>query len=211
MRRRANILFDKIKNIFRFREFNYTLIVLSTLSLTIVTVTGINYRDIRNDKLESAHHLSMTSSENIELYITSLIQKGKNLLYQADIILLNHNNSNQKLTKLTQSKILFDQLPIKKEFELMAVMDVKWIDLQAEIKEQTVHIHFTDSGAGIPHEIRSKLMNTFYTTKPIGVGTGLGLSICKKIIKQQHGDFYIADNVINTRFTIELRLSTHLI
>jgi signal transduction histidine kinase len=89
----------------------------------------------------------------------------------------------------------------------ISALEQKWIEINTEIKGDIIFIHFTDSGSGIPLEIRSKLMNTFYTTKPIGVGTGLGLSICRKIIRQQNGDFFIAEDCCNTRFTIKMRLS----
>jgi two-component system NtrC family sensor kinase len=43
------------------------------------------------------------------------------------------------------------------------------------------------SGTGIPPEVKEKLFNPFFTTKPAGEGTGLGLSISHDIIVQQHG------------------------
>jgi signal transduction histidine kinase len=49
-----------------------------------------------------------------------------------------------------------------------------------------VRVSFTDSGPGIPPEIRDKLFDPFFTTKPVGQGTGLGLSISYGIV-QQHG------------------------
>ena len=44
-----------------------------------------------------------------------------------------------------------------------------------------------DNGIGIPPEIRDKLFQPFFTTKPTGEGTGLGLSISYDIVTQQHG------------------------
>jgi signal transduction histidine kinase len=43
-----------------------------------------------------------------------------------------------------------------------------------------------DNGTGIPPEVREKLFNPFFTTKPAGEGTGLGLSISHDIIVKQH-------------------------
>jgi signal transduction histidine kinase len=43
------------------------------------------------------------------------------------------------------------------------------------------------NGTGIPPEIREKLFQPFFTTKPTGEGTGLGLSISWDIVTQQHG------------------------
>jgi two-component system NtrC family sensor kinase len=50
-----------------------------------------------------------------------------------------------------------------------------------------VEIRIRDNGTGIPHEVREKMFNPFYTTKPAGEGTGLGLSISHDIIVKQHG------------------------
>ena len=50
-----------------------------------------------------------------------------------------------------------------------------------------VEIRIRDNGTGIPPEVRDKLFNPFFTTKPAGEGTGLGLSISHDIIVKQHG------------------------
>ena len=50
-----------------------------------------------------------------------------------------------------------------------------------------VEIRVRDNGIGIPAEIRDKLFQPFFTTKPTGEGTGLGLSITYDIVTQQHG------------------------
>jgi signal transduction histidine kinase len=49
-----------------------------------------------------------------------------------------------------------------------------------------VEIRIRDNGMGIPLEIREKMFNPFFTTKPAGEGTGLGLSITHDIIVKQH-------------------------
>jgi signal transduction histidine kinase/heme exporter protein D len=49
-----------------------------------------------------------------------------------------------------------------------------------------VEIRIRDNGNGIPPEIREKIFNPFFTTKPTGQGTGLGLSISHDIIVQEH-------------------------
>jgi PAS domain S-box-containing protein len=52
---------------------------------------------------------------------------------------------------------------------------------------ESVEIRIRDNGTGIPPEIRDKLFQPFFTTKPTGEGTGLGLSISWDIVTQQHG------------------------
>jgi two-component system, NtrC family, sensor kinase len=50
-----------------------------------------------------------------------------------------------------------------------------------------VEITIRDNGTGIPPEVKEKIFNPFFTTKPAGEGTGLGLSISHDIIVKQHG------------------------
>jgi two-component system, NtrC family, sensor kinase len=52
---------------------------------------------------------------------------------------------------------------------------------------QTVEIRIRDNGTGIPPEVKEKMFNPFFTTKPAGEGTGLGLSMSQDIIVKQHG------------------------
>jgi signal transduction histidine kinase len=49
-----------------------------------------------------------------------------------------------------------------------------------------VEIRIRDNGTGIPPEVKDKMFNPFFTTKPPGEGTGLGLSISHDIIVKQH-------------------------
>jgi signal transduction histidine kinase len=69
-----------------------------------------------------------------------------------------------------------------------------------------VEIKVRDNGIGIPVEIRDKLFQPFFTTKPTGEGTGLGLSISYDIVTQQHGGTISVDSREGefTEFTIRL-------
>ncbi len=57
----------------------------------------------------------------------------------------------------------------------------------------SVEITIRDNGAGIPPEVKDKMFNPFFTTKPAGEGTGLGLSISHDIIVKQHGGSITVD------------------
>jgi two-component system NtrC family sensor kinase len=50
-----------------------------------------------------------------------------------------------------------------------------------------VEIRIRDNGTGIPTEVKEKIFNPFFTTKPAGEGTGLGLSMSHDIVVKQHG------------------------
>ncbi len=69
-----------------------------------------------------------------------------------------------------------------------------------------VEIRIRDNGTGIPPEVKEKMFNPFFTTKPAGEGTGLGLSISHDIIVKQHGGSIEVDTKPGqyTEFTIIL-------
>ena len=49
-----------------------------------------------------------------------------------------------------------------------------------------VEIVIRDNGTGIAPQVKDKIFNPFFTTKPTGAGTGLGLSISHDIVVKQH-------------------------
>ena len=69
-----------------------------------------------------------------------------------------------------------------------------------------VEIRIRDNGTGIPPEVKEKMFNPFFTTKPAGEGTGLGLSISHDIIVKQHAGAIAVDTEPGqfTEFTIVL-------
>jgi two-component system, NtrC family, sensor kinase len=70
----------------------------------------------------------------------------------------------------------------------------------------SVEIRIRDNGTGIPAEVKEKMFNPFFTTKPAGEGTGLGLSISHDIIVKQHGGSIEVDTQLGefTEFRIVL-------
>jgi PAS domain S-box-containing protein len=71
---------------------------------------------------------------------------------------------------------------------------------------EAVEVRVRDNGIGIPPEVREKLFQPFFTTKPTGEGTGLGLSISYDIVTQQHGGTIEVESEPGnfTEFTVRL-------
>jgi signal transduction histidine kinase/FixJ family two-component response regulator len=73
--------------------------------------------------------------------------------------------------------------------------------------DEQVQISFTDSGKGIPEEIKSKIFAPFFTTKAPGEGSGLGLDIVNKIIKKHQGKIKVESIPGQTIFKVFLPIA----
>lgn len=81
----------------------------------------------------------------------------------------------------------------------------RWVKLLVKPSGAFVDVLIQDSGDGISHDIRYKIMDPFFTTKPMDKGTGLGLSISKSIMEQHGGALILDETAENTTFIIRLK------
>jgi two-component system, NtrC family, sensor kinase len=79
------------------------------------------------------------------------------------------------------------------------------VSVKTQLLNKKVVIKVRDNGTGIPQNVRSKIFQPFFTTKPAGQGTGLGLSLSYDIIKA-HGGEMVLDTREGafTEFTVSL-------
>ena len=84
----------------------------------------------------------------------------------------------------------------------------KWIQIEI-MKDQnsSAKIRVSDSGPGVPPEIEDKILQPFFTTKPVGKGTGLGLSITLGIVQDHDGTLHIDRSTDVTTFVVTLPIS----
>lgn len=65
------------------------------------------------------------------------------------------------------------------------------LTIQVVEEQDNAVIRFIDNGIGMSREVRSKMFDPFFTTRPLGEGTGLGLAISYEIIKKHNGRFEV--------------------
>jgi signal transduction histidine kinase len=79
------------------------------------------------------------------------------------------------------------------------------ITIRTSKSNEMIQIRISDTGIGIPDDIRPKIFDPFFTTKEVGKGTGLGLSISHGIIEKHMGRIDVNSTAGNgTEFTISL-------
>ncbi|MGE3652157.1 MAG: sensor histidine kinase, partial [Reyranellaceae bacterium] len=69
-----------------------------------------------------------------------------------------------------------------------------------------VEIEVSDTGAGMPEDVRKKAFEPFYTTKSVGKGTGLGLAMVREFVKECGGHITV-DSTVGVGTTFHLYMS----
>jgi len=79
-----------------------------------------------------------------------------------------------------------------------------WIQIRTSASGSNFTIEVSDSGAGVPLQLRDRVFEPFFTTKPAGIGTGLGLSLARDIVHRHGGTLEIRDRGTQACFVMEL-------
>ncbi|MGI2908446.1 sensor histidine kinase [Tolypothrix sp. VBCCA 56010] len=82
------------------------------------------------------------------------------------------------------------------------------ITTEVTADEKSVLIRIADNGVGISEDVKQKIFDQFFTTKPVGNGTGLGLAIAYSIVVEKHGGSLTCHSKLKegTEFIITLPL-----
>lgn len=72
--------------------------------------------------------------------------------------------------------------------------------------DDSITVSIADNGVGMTEEVKQRLFENFFTTKPIGQGTGLGMGITRDIIENKHGGTLTFDSKegVGTTFTFTI-------
>jgi PAS domain S-box-containing protein len=82
----------------------------------------------------------------------------------------------------------------------------KWVRLEVASNAQSAAFDVIDSGPGVPPDLKARIMEPFFTTKPVGKGTGLGLSLSKGIVDEHGGELKLCEKDNHTCFSLVLPL-----
>jgi signal transduction histidine kinase/DNA-binding NarL/FixJ family response regulator len=82
------------------------------------------------------------------------------------------------------------------------------VRMRRRVETGQVEIRVSDSGPGVPAEIRARIFDPYFTTKPQGVGTGVGLSVCLGIVQAHGGSLLLEDVAGGATFVVTLPEAT---
>jgi len=139
--------------------------------------------------------ISQIMDETLELCQQKFQSEGIELRVQVD------SNVSLKCRSPQISQVLMNLL--SNSYAAIIQLPEKWIEVRTEFEKKSLILTVTDSGKGIPAEIRDRIMDPFFTTKETGSGTGLGLSISKGIVEEHQGQLYYDPSSPRTRFVLK--------
>jgi len=91
-----------------------------------------------------------------------------------------------------------------------AISGTGTIEINTSSDTSNYGIKISDSGPGIPPDIRERIFEPFFTTKPVGAGTGLGLAIAYSVVQAHRGTISVDSSPMGgTSFTITIPRRTH--
>ena len=101
-----------------------------------------------------------------------------------------------------------DDPNIRENFQEMPE-NFRQIRICTKVIDNFVEIQIADNGPGITEEVKQRIFDTFFTTKPVGKGTGMGLSISYQIIVERHkGELYCTSELDKgTEFVIKMPIA----
>jgi PAS domain S-box-containing protein len=163
-----------------------------------------------NDRIEKiVEHLREFSRETtFEFTNVDINVPIRNALMMTDQQLMNHNikvirNLSDDLPKISADASQLEQVFLNLISNARDAMEDKESDKSLTISSSFfeeddipyVQVSFRDTGVGIPEENLEKILEPFFSTKPVGKGTGLGLSLCFGIIESHGGRLDIQSKV----------------
>lgn len=156
--------------------------------------------------LSSPHTESMRAfdlNESIEVALTVLNSKFK--MDNVDVVLRLADQTLMVMGNISQLTQVFTNL-LDNAWYAVQDRDVRRVEVETRLHDGYITAIISDTGTGIPEDIRGRVMDPFFTTKPVDKGSGLGLSISYRIVEKHEGQITF-ESVTGeyTRFYVRLK------
>ena len=201
---------------------------LSGINIYLNTLKKLHHREGTEEKVEQILKQIQSASIKIESVIRRVMDFAKPGEPKLELIDINEPITDAiNLTAVTMrksgikiEKSLVNDLPrlyadknlieeivlnlLNNAAEAMKAMESgKKIDIASSAEGDHIIIQISDSGPGVPQEIRDKILDPYFTTK--NEGTGIGLSLCHRIINDHGGTLTVADSHLGgAEFRVEI-------
>ncbi len=144
------------------------------------------------------HNLLNILNEVVSLCNEKFKSSDTGLEFESEV-----EDDTQVLCNVSQLMQVFINL-LENAFFAVKNAKTKKIVVQVLAKGNKILVRVSDTGPGVPKEIRDEIMTPFFTTKGVDEGTGLGLSISRSILKRHKGDLTYREKSQGACFEVSL-------
>jgi two-component system NtrC family sensor kinase len=188
------------------KKYDLDFLIDDIADMTIQSKTGLERVKTIIEDLRKFSRLDEAEMKEIDLI--------DNISSTVGIAGLEFSKRNIRLKLETPEKLMIECFPGQLNQALLNVIVNAAQAIEADgnitisVREDlaNVQIKIADDGCGIPENIRSKIFDPFFTSKPVGSGTGLGLSITYKIITELHQGSIEVDSAVGQGSTFILSI-----
>jgi signal transduction histidine kinase len=164
-------------------------------SKVVYALKSFSHHDMSGQKI--LHNVVDGINTVLVLY-QNLLKQGIHVVKEFDVvpdIPCYPDELNQVWTNLIHNAI--------QAMENEGTLSIKVQNQQVDVNKYIL-VTVSDTGTGIPSEIKDFIFNSFFSTKPSGQGTGLGLAICKQILDKHEGKIDAFSQPGHTSFIVTL-------
>ena len=144
-----------------------------------------------------SYHAMRANDKSFNISIQEEIQEG-----MPKVMVIPQDISRAVLNVMNNACYTVKERAGKEGADYNPTISVK-VELQQNGAEGELRIDISDNGMGMTDEVKNKIFDNFFTTKPAGQGTGLGMGITKEIIIKNHNGKLLLESELNigTTFT----------
>lgn len=182
-------------------EDRQAVVALGQLSSRIATIVRGFKRLSHSDVADRAEETTLGELVNSSLDVSAGRLKPLGIRIEVD---LHAPEQRLRCQIVALSQVLLALIDNSAEAVTELEVDARWIRVESRMRGDRLQLRVTDAGRIASEDVRHRMFEAFFTTKPIGKGTGLGLSLARHTVEQHGGRLEFDPASAHTSFVIEL-------
>ena len=153
-----------------------------------------------------SYHAMRANDKSFNISIQEEIQEG-----MPKLMVIPQDISRAVLNVMNNACYTVKERAGKEGADYNPTISVKVTLQQAGASDGELRIDITDNGMGMTNEVKDKIFDNFFTTKPAGQGTGLGMGITKEIIIKNHNGKLLLESELNVGTTFSFVIPVKIV
>lgn len=140
-------------------------------------------------------------------FVDSVLAVSESKAKRCGVSLSSSVEESQEIPEICSREVVLSQILVNLVSNAIDAAEKEaksWVKVDYRFEDETHILRVADSGPGIRPEIREKIFESFFTTKPVGKGTGLGLALSQRLTAEEGGQLCLLTDTENTTFEVRI-------